>query len=329
VDSGLDRSGDVAVSARVKVLLVNDIHLSDRPPSSCTETYTEDLLDLLRQTVEVAHRCMAGAVVWAGDIYHSKVPGRTSHRLVQRTIEIGQSYGMPWYIVPGNHDVLHDNLDSINETQPLGVLLRAGARLLDGWAKFEVAGVEQMYPLYGVPWQQSWDDETVMSALEGWRHQVFEAGTGTQHPLVVTHAPLYPPGLELPYEFYPAEKWAEAMSGGACWYGHVHEVWHAGGVTFANFGALSRGSLHEHNISRQIAAGLWDSDTGRFEKVPLNARPAEEVFRLREVREDTDNRSRLEQFLTQVGSAQLSVMSAEAVMEHVRWSGRRTMSEAA
>lgn len=51
--------------------------------------------------------------------------------------------------------------------------------------------------------------------------------------------------------------------------------------------------------------------------MPLNARPAEEVFRLREVQEETDTRDRLEQFMTQIGTARLAVMSAEAVMEHV------------
>lgn len=302
----------------MKVLLVNDIHLSDRPPSSCTETYTEDLLDLLRQTVEAAYRHKVSAVVWAGDVFHSKIPGRTSHRLVQRTIEIGQSYEVPWLIVPGNHDVLHDNLDSIHETQPLGVLMRAGARLLSGWAAPGVHFRDPDYlPLYGVPWQQTWDDEHVFGALKGYTQE------RSRLVLVVAHAPLYPPGLELPYEFYPAEQWALAMDGGkgSCWYGHVHEsheVWQCGDVTFANFGALSRGSLHEHNISRQIAVGIWDSYTGGFEKVPLQARPAEEVFRLREAREESDTRDRLEQFLTQVGSARLAVMSAEAVMEHVR-----------
>lgn len=252
----------------MKVLLVNDIHLRDRPPSSCTETYTEDLLDLLQQTVTVAGLHDVDAVVWPGDVFDSKVPGRTSHRLVQRAIEIGKLYMVPWFIVPGNHDIAHDNLDSILDTQPLGVLLRAGAKLLSGWSE-PLNDRDGAYRLYGVPWQQEWSDEAVSAAL-GQYFETLGWADPEVHRLVVTHAPLYPPGLELPYEFYPAEKWAQAMgSRGSCWYGHVHEsheIWQSGGVTFANFGALSRGSLHEHNISRQVAAGIWDSDTGEFER---------------------------------------------------------------
>ena len=70
---------------------------------------------------------------------------------------------------------------------------------------------------------------------------------------------------------------------GSVFYGHVHEphgVYEAGGVTFCNNGALSRGSLHEYNLTRQVGCTLWDSETGEFEFVPLDAKPASEVFRL-------------------------------------------------
>lgn len=288
----------------MKVLLANDIHISDRPPSSCTESYADDLFALLWQTVGLVAMHRVSVVVWPGDVFHNKAPNRNSHRLVQRLIEVIQGYGVPVYIVPGNHDYSNDRPESIFETQPLGVLFRAGARLLSGPCP--------EYPqLYGVPWQQTWDDEHVGLALREYE------GRG----LVVTHAPLYPPGLELPYEFYPSEKWAEIMGGGYCWYGHVHEhhgVWRQGSVVFANFGALSRGSLHEHNLTREVSVGLWDSVSGKFDRIPLQAKPAEEVFRLREAREITDTRGKLDEFLMSVGNARLEVLSTETVLAHVR-----------
>ena len=64
--------------------LISDIHASERPPSSCTETYCDDLLELLARSVLVARERKLRAMVWAGDIFHSKVPGRTSHRPVGR-----------------------------------------------------------------------------------------------------------------------------------------------------------------------------------------------------------------------------------------------------
>lgn len=299
----------------MKVLSVNDIHASDHPPSSCTSAYREDILNLLWQTAGVADRFGVSAVCWPGDVFHSKTPHRTSHELVNLVADVVRAYPCPVYITPGNHDIQYDDITGIDK-QPLGVLYRAGARPLIGRC--------QEFPqLYGVPWQQQWDNATVSRALKDWR----EDGKNTTggFGLVVAHAPLYPPGLELPYENFPAARWAEEMNGrsvpACCVYGHVHEyhgVWELDGVRFCNVGALSRGSLHEHNLTRQIKVAVWDSRDGMFTEVPLDAKPAEQVFRLREKQQATDAAGKLDQFLTSIGSAQLEVLSAEAVLEHVR-----------
>jgi Calcineurin-like phosphoesterase len=312
----------------VSYLCLGDIHATDRPPSSCTGTYLDDLLDLLRQTARVARERKVRGVVWAGDVFHIKAASRNSHRLVQLFQQLIPEYGCPVYVVPGNHDLAYDRLDSLAETQPLGVLIRSGQlRMLNGWCR-------DGHPLYGVPWLQKWTDDAVREALAGWRDQVIEAGTGTAHPLVVTHAPLYPPGLELEFEHYPAVKWAEAMAGaGACYYGHVHErhgIWSAaasweteatienGVVTFCNPGAISRGSLHEYNLKRTPACVIWDEQEGSFEEILLDAKPPELVFRLQESQEITDMRGRLDEFLSSVGTTSLKIMTTEAVVAHLR-----------
>jgi DNA repair exonuclease SbcCD nuclease subunit len=291
-----------------KYLLINDVHLSDRPPSSCTESYLDDLFDLLQQVVVLARVQQVRALVIAGDLFHCKAPSRVSHRMMIRLVKWIRSAPCPVAVVAGNHDLQHDRVESLDETQPLGMLVKSDlVRLLDGW--------DPDFPLYGVPWQQEWTDEAVSTALAAWRGPKGNA-------LVVTHAPLYPPGLELEYEFYPADRWAEAMGGmGFCYYGHVHErhgVWQAGGVTFCNPGALSRGSLHEHNLTRMPACVVWDSDTGRFNEIILKSRPPEEVFRLKEAREVTDMRGRLDEFLASIGSTTLEGVSVESVISHIR-----------
>jgi len=297
-----------------KFLVFGDLHLSDRPPSSCTESYMDDLLDLLGETVAVAEQYKVAAVIWAGDIFHSKSPGRNSHRLVQKVLGIAKAYQRPCYVVPGNHDIQHDDLHSIWDTQPLGVLFRAGVRPLVGQC--------QEFPqIYGVPWQQEWSDKVVGEALRGFCE---EQVSGNR--LVAAHAPLYLPGTELPYEYYDAVMWASAMGNhGYCYYGHVHEyhgTWQAAGVTFCNNGALSRGSLHEYNLTRQVLVTVWDSADGSFTEVPLlKAKPAEQVFRLREKREIVDAAGKLDEFLQGIGSAKFDVLSVEAVLEHVRTLG--------
>lgn len=297
-------------------LCVNDIHATRRPPSRCTDTYWPDLVDLLAQSTVVAAARDVSGVIWAGDVFHHKAPVRTDHGVVQDLISIIRAYPCPVWIVPGNHDIQHDRLDSIETTQPLGVLFRTCAQRLEGWDGYDDAA---RLDLYGVPWQQEWSEQGIRDALDDWRRETYGCS------LVVTHAPIYPPGREPGYEgaeFTPASWWADAMGNtGYLLYGHIHEphdVWRHDGVTFCNYGALSRGSLDEYNLKREVGIALWDTDTGRFEFVPLKARPAEEVFRLPEYRQDKATERRLDAFLAGVDDAVLGLLSVESVIEHIR-----------
>lgn len=304
-----------------EILIVNDIHARRQPPSRCTETYWPDLRDLLWQTVRVAADRQVAAVVWAGDVFDHKNPRLTDHGLMQDLIGVAHGYPCPVYAVPGNHDMQHDRIESITDTQPLGVLFQAGVKRLECWA-------EDRLPLYGVPWQQEWSAESVKAALADWQAGLF----GTS--LVVTHAPIYPPGQEPRYEgaeYTPWEWWADQMQDGGfrhgLAYGHIHEP-HGGWITgdgcgplFCNYGALSRGSLDEYNIERQVGVSIWHEDEEDFEFVPLKARPASEVFRLERHAAEVTARKSLDGFLDGVQSATLSVLSVEAVMRHLRESG--------
>lgn len=301
------------MSSAATILCVGDVHLSDKAPSNCTDSYNDDLFDLLAEIVKISGDRGVSAVVFAGDIFHIKRPDRTSHRTVQRMIDVVQAFPCPVYGVVGNHDILHDRIESIFETQPFGVLLQSGMRLLDGWANADL-------PLYGVPWQQHWHEGR--PAFDAWVAQIPLAGRG----LIVTHAPLYPPGEELPWENIPASTVAEWMGGsGYLYYGHVHDLhgtFQAGGVTFCNQGAISRGSLHESDFNRVPAVTIWHEDrigVEAFERVELTtAKPGSEVFRVEEHFEKVDYRERLDAFLAAVAGSTVKATSVESAIAYVR-----------
>jgi predicted phosphodiesterase len=298
-------------------VLVNDTHLSDRAPSSCTDTYLDDLFALLEQVAQIAQE-RDGAIILAGDVFHHKAPSRTSHATVMRLLDWARLALVPVYAVVGNHDIQHDRTASIHETQPLGVVLASGAiELLDGW--IDEGGGDYVY---GVPWQMTFDQANVSDALADYRHDGRPAASNDAHCLVVTHAPLYPPGRELRFEHFPATAWAEAMGGrGTVHYGHVHEphgIYTLGGVTFSNPGALSRGSLHEHNLTRTPAVAIWNSQTGEIVHQELKAKPAEQVFRLQQVAETKIAGITLNRFLDSIEATQLDITSTETVLDHVR-----------
>lgn len=312
-----------------KILLFGDIHASDTPPSMRTETYSEDILKKVLAGVNLAKEHGCDAIVSAGDVFHLKTPTRNSHSLVQRLGAALTSAGIPVYIVPGNHDLSNDRLDSLRR-QPLGTLCRMeGIDLL--------LGPHSDLPIFGLPYLHDWHGE-----LPKWMRRYKEwAGERKGEdmdffPLMVTHAPIFPPGETPPYEFIDSADWAEMMENGDCLYGHIHDP-HGDYVPNAEFptvrmcnnGAISRGSLHEATMKREPKVTIWDTEgEQRFTALPLPFRPVDAVFHLK-AKEDIDEKtSRVDEFLEEVGTTTLDGLSLEEVTAQAKSRGLnpRTLS---
>jgi len=300
--------------------------MSDRAPSGRTDSYPDDIIAKLKWLAKFAKSEKVDATVWAGDIFHHKQPSRTSHSTVLKMIDVVQSFDN-LYIVTGNHDISNDVLESVHEKQPLGVLLQSGAKELDGW--------HETLPIYGVPWQQRWLHEgVVQGAFEGWRsaNEGNDYGNSNDRSLAVTHAPIYPPGEaeNQMFDLLPTmgeDGLSAAMDHmGYLYYGHIHEdhgIFEVEGVTYCNPGAISRGSLHEYNLSRKIQAAVWsDGEDSKYELgftlIPIPHKPAEEVFRIAAAQESKAEKVSLDTFLTEVGTQSLSISSTEDVIEHIK-----------
>lgn len=291
-------------------LLIGDLHLADKPPANCTESYLDDLFDIAYAALDVAKTNRCAAIIQAGDFFDHKTASRTSHATVQRAIDLVASSSCPFYIVTGNHDITNDRLSSVYETQPLGVLYKAGAIDLKGWA--------EDFPIYGVPWQQRWDRQSVADAFESWA----TTDKSKAKSLVVTHAPLFPPGAEPPFEYFSTKEWADIQGNtGSVYYGHIHEshgVYNVDGVHFCNHGSITRRSIADYNLSREVSATLWDSKTGEFERVPLPHKPSSEVFRLADVKELKEAENRFQEYLKSISETSLEITSIHSVINYIR-----------
>lgn len=232
------------------VLLVGDVHLSDRSPSSRRDSYTDEILAKLSWCVEYAND-LGLPIVQAGDLLHIKTPWRTSYGLIQRTHDVLKHVDHGVWIVPGNHDLSNDRLESL-DSQPLGALCRMGnVHLLMG-------RVPELPGIIGIPYLREFDGGDWKAALNPWLEQI------TDSELLVTHAPIFPPS-EAPGVFASldaAELAPLLRSRGirSVYYGHIHnshDSYEVGGVWFCNQGALSRGSLHEETVTRRPAVTIY------------------------------------------------------------------------
>ncbi len=307
-----------------ELLFVGDVHVSDKPPSTRTSSYREDIL---KKLIEIGMMAKGkDAVVFVGDIFHSKRPRNTSHQTVRAVAQILQSYPAPVYIVPGNHDYAARNLESLSR-HPLGTVALMSNVILFGTDEQRrvIVGSTEGRPLvlHGVR------EEEGMEAFDLTKTLVKGIDV-----IVVAHSAIFPPGqAPAVWEAYDARaiKGQYELTGfpALTWYGHIHEphgVYEVDGdTTFVNMGAISRGSLHEEGALERTPAvghvsiradGSWEINQ-RFLK---SARPAEEVFRVEAVTQERSEAADTNAFAEALTSANIEVFSVEtaiaALLEH-------------
>lgn len=284
----------------MKFIACNDLHLASRPPASRTDTYADELLDLLNQMASLAIKVEAKALLVAGDIFHHKAkigfPLLISLVAWSRRL---RDAGIRVLTIPGNHDLLHNRYESL-DAQALGLVYAAGVMEnvscregLDGSVRFEDAKVEGDVSVLGIPFPDAFDWQCWMKlprpqggAAILMAH-CFASPTGGEYfgEPVLRYSDL----AELPYDIFV--------------FGHDHSdggVHKVGNKWFINLGAISRGSLTGEAVERDVKCALIDTLDQTVRQVRLKYRPAAEIFDLALKEKRDKERAHVEQFVEQL-----------------------------
>lgn len=297
----------------MRMIIIGDIHLADRPPSARTETYLDDMLEKLDWIVEYANDVQVDAILSLGDVFHIKRPDHNSHNMVTRTADIFGKSNSPVRIIQGNHDQTHDDYATIHR-QPLGTLaLHPNIDI--------VTGPDKDFPIFGVPYVDPTPEN-----LEFWADLYHKAGGPGKYPIVPTHQAIFPAEEAPLYPFVAAEEWASNFESKYTPYGHIHSIMKAGpfyergGTMFCNRGAISRGSLHEETIHRKLYVTEFDDSNEEepYKSVPIPFKSPDEVFNLETVQLEKEQQVRVKDFLDSLGNTELSYLTTEKLVEDAR-----------
>lgn len=281
--------------------VINDPHLSDTPPVNRTDTYSDDIL---AKIVEVCHllREYKGQkkLIILGDLFHRKRPDKTSHRLVQQIMDIFigcKNDGIDVEIIVGNHDISSGSLDTLIK-QPLGDLASV-AFLVDYEGSFYDA----------VPGSVDYMGDKIEENFERIK---------PKHDILMAHMPIALPG-ETPIYPHISSRHSHFQDWKYVFYGHIHDshgMYALGNTTFINHGSISRGSIDEVKVDRQILVPFGSMVEGSLEirVIPLkNVKPVAEVFKIVEVQRKKTKIENVGTFIDTLKTASVSFISLDSV----------------
>lgn len=270
------------------IITVGDIHISDTNPRSRKDNFKEAILNKLEQVRLTSIKLKADAVVLVGDLFNLKNPSKNPHSLVRELIELFKSFPCHVYMIPGNHDLTADNLESLKE-QPLGVLFASGSVI--NLSQEEIKKDEYKISLIGIPYMDDVDISSItLPPKEDCLCQVcvLHAYAGLKK------------GRLFKDRLYGYDELAK-MGADIYIIGHYHVdqgIEEIDNKFFVNLGSISRGSIAEENIGHQPKIGIIKiSEVGgkptiKAESMLLKVKPAEEIFDL--VKRDEENRESAE-----------------------------------
>lgn len=106
----------------MKILHITDSHGTVKSPESRTDIYYLAFLKKMYELKYVIKQEDIKLIIHTGDLFHSP---RVSDKFAGQLSEIIKSYGIPMYVVPGNHDMDGYNINTLDQTK-LGLLYKTG-----------------------------------------------------------------------------------------------------------------------------------------------------------------------------------------------------------
>lgn len=112
----------------MKILHITDSHGTVKAPESRQDVYYISFLRKLYEVGMVVKALNVDMVIHTGDLFHT---ARVSDKFTGQVAELIKATNVPFYVVPGNHDIEGYTTDTIDQTK-LGLLAKTGViKILD------------------------------------------------------------------------------------------------------------------------------------------------------------------------------------------------------
>ena len=231
-----------------KIGIIIDPHVTDRHRCR-SDNFLEVVLNKLDYVAS-----NNDYVVICGDLFHTNT---NSHLIFNKVYKLLMKHQGKFYAIPGNHDLLHNNLSMLEKTT-IGSLALTGALNLK-FDKFTIDGVEFQASLVMKDLNKIPIDETNSKVLIGHNYLELEGS---------------------PKESFTRNE-IRKLNYKLVFLGHEHKPYeeeYLGNSTLIRMGSLTRIDTQVYNKERGIYYYQLDSKTLEYERKEVPYKKAQEIF---------------------------------------------------
>lgn len=149
----------------MKFLYCTDIHLKNKNPVNRLDNYYISVLEKIKEIVQIAKDQKCGIIICGGDLFDSPNVGNTT---VDDFMDIVEESGIPWDIVPGNHDMNSHNWEQ-SKGSALAHMFRRSINIcelteLAAWSEGE-DGIQKGYYIEGYKYYHTIEEDFIKDGL--------------------------------------------------------------------------------------------------------------------------------------------------------------------
>lgn len=282
--------------SEIRFITSSDEHLADQTPGFRKDDYCSAILRKLEWQGEIARKFGPDGLLRGGDFFHTKAANKTTMATMAKVSDIHRHYSCPTYAIAGNHDLSHNDVDTVYR-QPLGVLAKSEVfqplrdeEFISGSLKVRVIGLSYTPGL----------------THDGLRNAV-NKNEGDGYVIAVVHAlAAFAPNERIQSFFGETIFDYRDLVFDGCpdvyVFGHYHKdqgIQEHHGIQFVNLGAISRGALTFENLSRRpkISLIVCNSQGISIEEMEVPCGDPADVFDLERKQQLEKERRDLDEFI--------------------------------
>jgi len=287
-----------------KILFINDIHFSDKPPVNRKDTYLDDLFAKIEDCKRIAEN--VDGTILTGDVFHQPRANAVSHSLVSRVINVFRDWPTPIMAIAGNHDMPEAGFKAI-EKQPLYVLKNSGV--------IDLRHQSSMWMQDKTTCIQFFSYDT--NNLDKYK---LKRPKNCKHHILVCHDMIMPEG-DYPYEYISQEWIADNADYDAVFWGHIHHdlgTRKVRNTLFTSAGSLVRISRSTENRNRQMRVAILNvEETLSVDFATLtSARSFDDVFIFNEF--STKGKEKYSEYIDKIASFQLDSTDIDTYLTNLQ-----------